>query len=105
MNFVKFLCFAFGLMLVFPIIADAQQNTCQKREVFVKYLEEGQFKENQKVIAIIDEKKVIEIFSNDDTGTWTAFVTHSNGTSCPISGGQHFMIVKQEPPEPPGIDH
>ena len=42
--------------------------------------------------------RIMEIWANSETGTWTATMTRSDGVTCLAAAGDHFVPVK--PGEP-----
>lgn len=78
---------------------------CLKREDVTKRLTGGEFKEYIKIIGLIDEDQMLEIWTNEQTGTWTAFITKTNGISCVVSAGENLMILPTKKLKGLGIIH
>jgi hypothetical protein len=39
---------------------------------------------------------VMEVFSNEDTGTWTTVITGPSGESCIAAAGENLLIISGE---------
>lgn len=85
-----------AILMISPITAFAQ--SCGPSDLVKKYLEE-QFKEFPHFEGIDSVGRVVELFGNEDTGTWTMVLTTPDGTSCLISAGENFY----ENPHPPNV--
>lgn len=74
-----------------------QGQRCGKRKDIVKSLSTGDFKETEKMIGLVaGGKTVLEIWSNKATGTWTALITQTDGTSCLAALGPALLIISEE---------
>ena len=93
------------LVFLFSGTALAQQQVCNKREKFAEQLTKGKFKEAPRIIGVIGEHQILEIWENADTGSWTALITNANGTSCMVAAGEAFIILPITKPEAPSILH
>ncbi|WP_424977121.1 hypothetical protein [Leisingera sp. S232] len=94
-----------GLSLLFGMAATAPPAlaaSCGNREVMTQRLESG-YSERltagglQKSRA---EATMIEVWSSDETGTFTVLVTHANGISCVVATGSSFFQIADKAPEP-----
>jgi hypothetical protein len=43
----------------------------------------------------LTETQIVEIFANEETGTWTIFVTLPNGLACVVASGTAFEWVNE----------
>jgi hypothetical protein len=50
-----------------------------------------------------EDQAVIEVYSSEETGTWTILVTRPDGTSCLLAAGQRWEQDVQ-PINAPGSD-
>lgn len=76
--------------------AIAQTQNCAPREVVVQSLAE-KYGETRRSIGIAQQGAVIEVFANDETGTWTITVTTPTGVTCMAVSGQSFEALAGEP--------
>lgn len=90
--------YAHFLIIVFCLyIAPATaQQVCGKRADIVKRLSD-KYRETQRTIALDPQQNVVETFASE-TGTWTAILSYPNGSSCILSAGENWQMVKQEKP-------
>jgi len=61
--------------------------SCAKRDQVVRKLEE-RFGETLRSIGLHQTDGVVEVYSSDETGTWTILMTRPDGMSCLMSSGQ-----------------
>lgn len=45
-----------------------------------------------------DGKKMMEIFVNKETGSWTVIMVQTNGAACPVATGKAFTILNDVKP-------
>ncbi|KIC20511.1 hypothetical protein [Leisingera sp. ANG-Vp] len=89
-----------GLSLLFGMAATAPPAlaaSCGDREVMTAKLESG-YSERLTAGGLQKsrpEATVIEVWSSDETGTFTVLVTHANGISCVVATGSSFFQVKE----------
>lgn len=86
-------------LLLLPLLfsacapAYAQDNPCGPRDLIVQKLEE-EWEEYLSSLALVEDgMKVMEIYSNEDTGSFTILLTDSNGESCMILSGEEYGLV------------
>ncbi len=65
---------------------------CAPRDKVVAALANG-YGEARSGIGLNGEARVMEMFVNATTGTWTITVTLPDGTTCLIATGEHFEAV------------
>ena len=82
------------LSLAVPAFAGTQ---CGRRDDVVAVLT-GQFGEVVQVQGLTADGRLMEVWSNRETGTWTATTTSPEGITCLPAEGQQFQITK--PGEP-----
>ncbi len=105
MNLFKVTSLLFILLFSGTAFAQQPQIACGKREVMVKQLTDSKYKESARVIGIIDETRILEIWNNAKTGSWTAFVTTNKGMSCMVAAGEALIILPDQKPKVPSIGH
>jgi len=54
--------------------------------------------ETAQVQAVAQDGRLMEIYANAATGSWTAIMTKPDGTACVVAGGKQYRVVK--PGEP-----
>ncbi|WP_120636034.1 hypothetical protein [Ruegeria sp. EL01] len=89
---MRYLIITLGFILVAnPVLA---QNCAEREHVIGKlrdsYSEELRFGGLQKARGA---KSVMEIWANQETGSFTVLVTHANGLSCIVAVGTNFFEV------------
>lgn len=91
---------AFVAMLVIavtPVFAAE----CEPREK-VEIALSDQFGEVALVQGLSEDGRLMEIWSNPATGTWTATMTRPDGLTCLSAGGDHFQEAPALRPPKPG---
>jgi hypothetical protein len=89
-------------LLFFGFMAEQShaQGQCGPRAELVKALA-ARYSETPTVVGLIDEKSIIEIFSQINGDTWTQVITRADGISCIIAAGKGLQFV---PPKVLGTD-
>lgn len=77
-----------GLALGLPEIGHAQSR-CQDRDALVRALE-NRYAERLAGAGLRDERAVFEVWTSDDSGTWTILLTRPDGTSCVMASGTNW---------------
>lgn len=72
--------------------AHAQTTQCLQRDALVETLQ-GKYGESLTGGGLQSAERLIEVWSSDDTGSFTVFVTHPNGVSCIVATGQNWNTV------------
>jgi hypothetical protein len=81
---------ALTLLAATPAAAAAEsRQACAKRALVVQKLEE-RFGETLRSLGLHRDDGVVEIYSSEETGTWTILMTHPDGMSCLIAAGQRW---------------
>jgi len=78
---------AVGLLSTTPYAEAEGRQTCAKREQVVQKLEE-KFGETLRSIGLHQSDGVVEVYSSDETGTWTILMTRPDGITCLLASGQ-----------------
>jgi hypothetical protein len=77
----------------------AQTSTCLPRETLVQNLQ-ANYGERLTGGGLQSALQVIEVWSSDETGSFTVFVTRADGVACIIAAGQNWHnSLRQIPPE------
>jgi len=76
----------------------AQSLSCLPRDTLVQKLETG-FGERLVGGGLQSAQRLLEVWSSDETGTFTVFVTSPGGISCIVATGQHWNSVSAPPRE------
>jgi hypothetical protein len=93
---------ATGLLANTPIAEAETRQACAKRDQVVRKLEE-KFGETLRSIGLHQSDGVVEIYSSDETGSWTILMTRPDGMSCLLASGQLWeqdAAPLQKPGEP-----
>lgn len=75
---------------------------CARRDTVVRKLAEN-FGETLRSVGLHRSDGIVEIYSSDETGTWTILMTRPDGISCLMSSGQMWeqdATPLQAPGEP-----
>ncbi len=48
-------------------------------------------------ISMLPDGRIIEMWGNPDTGTWSMFITLPNGLSCSVGSGEGFETFAPKP--------
>ncbi|HVH01993.1 MAG TPA: hypothetical protein VM891_03415 [Amaricoccus sp.] len=85
-----------------PYAEAETRQACAKRDQVVRKLEE-RFGETLRSIGLHQSDGVVEVYSSEETGTWTILMTRPDGISCLMSSGQMWeqdAAPLQKPGEP-----
>ena len=110
MDLIKILSLLVISIFLFPVQNAMAQRIpiCDVREKVVEKLEAARFQESHRILGIINDQSVLEIWVNENTGGWTALITSIHGSifrSCLVSGGTNLMILPKPKKKVPSIDH
>lgn len=94
-----------GVSLLFGMAATAppaQAASCGDRTAMTEKLQSGY---SERLTAgglqtTRPQATVIEVWSSDETGTFTVLVTHPNGISCVVATGSSFFHIPDSEAEP-----
>lgn len=81
-----------ALTLTTPL--QAQQVQCGPRDNMVSYLEDT-YNEVRQAEALSSNSLIMELYVNDDSGTWTVVYTLPDGNSCYVAHGTNFSFVEE----------
>lgn len=84
-----------ALLCVF--CTEVQAAPCMKHDDFAGDLK-NRFGETAQVQAMSADGRMMEIFANPETGTWSAILTTPDGKACIAAGGDRFASVKPGDP-------
>ena len=79
---------ACGALLWWATGAQAAEQ-CALREQVISKLRDG-FSERQQSLGLMDNGSILELYANEDTGTWTVIQRRPDGQSCLMASGQMF---------------
>lgn len=86
------LALLFSITLAMPAFGQA---SCADREVVVKMLADD-YGESIQSIGIGQNGSVIEVYANEETGTWTVLLTRPNGITCLMASGHAYEYVSEK---------
>jgi hypothetical protein len=93
---------AAALLAATPTAEAEGRQACAKREQVVRKLEE-KFGETLRSIGLHHTDAVVEVYSSEETGTWTILMTRPDGMTCLLAAGQlweHDAAPLQKPGQP-----
>lgn len=67
---------------------------CKSRISMVEMLTARRYNEAQKVVLYVNNETIIELFVNEETGTWTLVASTADGKSCFMASGPMHQIKK-----------
>lgn len=70
------------------------QVICGERSQIIAQLE-SKYGETRRSVGLQQGRGVVEVYSSEETGTWTILVTDASGKSCLMAAGEAFEV---EPP-------
>jgi hypothetical protein len=77
----------------------AWATNCAPREVVVDQLT-SKYGETRQSAALDRQNRLVEMFANLDTGSWTALATSPSGRSCVVSYGHSYEPITEAPGDP-----
>lgn len=94
--------FLIGTAIALATVSAANaQMVCGKRAEIIKQLE-SKYGETRQSLGLQQGRGIVEIYANNETGSWTILVTDPRGTSCLLAAGESFEeagdIVKSGDP-------
>ena len=93
---------AVALLAATPTAEAETRQACAKRDQVVRKLEQ-KFGETLRSIGLHQSDGVVEIYSSEETGTWTILMTRPDGMTCLLASGQLWeqdAAPLQKPGEP-----
>ncbi len=83
----------FGTLALAPPVQ--AQVLCAERSVITDRLE-TRFHETYQGAGLQGTTSLVEIWSSEETGTWTMLLSRANGTSCVIASGQNWQFEQAQ---------
>ncbi len=93
---------ALSLFAATPSAGAEGSQACAERSSVVQKLEE-KFGETLRSLGLHRDDGVVEIYSSEETGTWTILMTRPDGMTCLLAAGQRWE-QDVHPLEKPGSD-
>lgn len=95
-----------SLALVFGMAATAPpalaQTSCAHRDQLTESLS-TKYNESQTGLGLQGEDKLLEVWTSNETGSWTILVTMANGMSCILATGANWLEAPQAVAVPKGF--
>lgn len=88
----------FGTLALAPPVQ--ARTLCAQRTVIVEKLKNG-FHESYQGAGLQNATSLVEIWSSDETGSWTMLLSKADGTSCIIASGMNWLF--DQGPEVAGV--
>ena len=82
----------FGTLALAPPVH--AQSICADRNIIVERLKSG-FHESYQGAGLQSTTSLIEIWSSDETGSWTMLLSKADGTSCVIASGVNWQFNQE----------
>jgi hypothetical protein len=67
---------------------------CLPRAVLIERLADG-YGEGREAVALTADGRMLEIFANLETGSWTIALTVADGVSCLVASGENYERVRE----------
>ena len=83
-----------GAVILAGTQAHPQGANCGARAAVVERLT-TKYQETRQSIGLGANNSVVEVFGNDQTGTWTITVTMPNGMTCLVASGEAFEVLAE----------
>ena len=88
----------FGILALAATTGFAQNaRNCAPRDVVVERLA-SKYGEARQSMGLGANNSVVEVFSSNETGSWTITVTVANGMTCLVASGQNFETLAEALP-------
>jgi len=88
----------FGILALAATTGFAQTNrNCAPRDVVLERLA-SKYGEARQSVGLGANNSMVEVFSSEETGTWTITVTMTNGTTCLVASGRDFETLAEALP-------
>ncbi|MGR3468954.1 MAG: hypothetical protein ACU0CI_13860 [Shimia sp.] len=81
--------FVVALMLALPARA---ANNCAARATVVDRLAD-RYGESRRSMGVAANRQLVEVYANDDTGSWSIVVTTPQGQACLVASGTSFEAL------------
>lgn len=72
---------------------EEEEPICNSRQAFIEELR-SEYGESILFLGLIDQNTGIELYINQEEGTWTLFTTNIQGKSCVVFSGYSFDLPK-----------
>lgn len=88
---------ATAIALLCVLSTKAVAGPCMSHDDFAGALK-NRFGETAQVQARTANGRMMEIYANPETGTWSALMTNAAGEACIVAAGERFQTVKPGDP-------
>ena len=73
--------------------AQAGDGACAPRDTLAERLE-SRFSESRTGAGLQNSQQLLEVWSSEDTGTWTVVITRADGVSCIVAAGTNWLDIE-----------
>ncbi|MEM1238001.1 MAG: hypothetical protein AAGI10_13610 [Pseudomonadota bacterium] len=80
----------------------AQGANCAARDTVVERLA-SKYGESRQSVGMAANQSLVEVYANEDSGSWTITVTLPNGTTCLVASGSSFEALAEVSPAAMGV--
>lgn len=74
---------------------EGQTLACGARDEMINRLKSN-FGEAQTGLGLISEARILEVWSSEETGTWTILMTDARGQTCMVAAGEAWKTMPME---------
>lgn len=85
---------AAGLMIATPAAVEAQACVASI-EAYISLSQN--YGEQRLVVTVLPDGRIIEVWVNPETETWSMFITTADGMSCSVGSGVGFALNQLKP--------
>ncbi len=85
----RILCATLALAIALPGASVAQSRNCGDRDTIVNRLSE-RYGESRSGGGLTHTNGMLEIYTSEETGTWTILITLPSGQSCLVAAGEFW---------------
>ena len=80
----------------------SQGANCAARDTVVERLA-SKYGESRQSVGMAANQSLVEVYANEDSGSWTITVTLPNGTTCLVASGNSFEALAEVAPAAMGV--
>ncbi len=78
--------------------AQAQGSNCAPRDTLIERLA-SQYGERRQAVGLANNNTLVEVYSSDESGSWSIVVSTAGGPSCLVAAGTAFQLTDDPLPD------